>query len=623
MFDTEGKEKAKMKLRRTFPIFLILALFLGNGPTTEGDDHRDYTRRGGTRWSYQVVDSVGLEGGHTSLALDAAGNAHISYYDGDTRDLKYARWTGTAWDIQTVDGEGGDDVGQHTSLALDAAGRPHISYYDVTRGNLKYARWTGTTWATQAVEAGGDVGTNTSLALDAAGNPHISYSDRTNYALKYAHWTGGTWDIQTLASLGIQPYHTDRDTSLALDSAGQPHISFSPYISYYGPDFALNYARWTGSTWDIQTVAKWGNRAKYSSLALDTAGQPHISYSYLDIVQQDRQDGLRYAYWMGSAWEFQTVDSGYVGAHTSLALDAAGHAHISYQDHEGTMDKLKYAHWTGSDWAIQTVDPDWRVHVGEHTSLALDAAGLPHISYRAGTNLKYARLISTARHVLVPLALHYDRTVLSLRLDEPEGATTFRDSSIYQNDGTCSGGSCPRAGVPGKANTALRFDGVDDYINLGNPASMNIDGQVSIEAWVNFQAADGIRNVVAHGYTRSPDAEVSLRVQDGRYEVGSWDGTSHKAWYNIPAKDLGRWVHLAGTYDGTAWRLFRNGVEVASTAEATGAVSVNGNWAIGARGTGTERFYQGLLDEVAIYNQALSPQEIQNHYQGTLGQRTR
>jgi hypothetical protein len=169
----------------------------------------------------------------------------------------------------------------------------------------------------------------------------------------------------------------------------------------------------------------------------------------------------------------------------------------------------------------------------------------------------------------------------------------------------------------------LRFDGVGDHINLGNPASMNIDGEITIEAWVNFEAADGIRNIVAHGYTRSPDAEVFLRVQDGRYEVGSWDGAGHKAWYNVPAEDFGRWVHLAGLYDGTAWRLFRNGLEVASTAEARGAVLVNGNWALGASGTGTERFFEGLLDEVAIYNRALSPQEIQNHYQGTLGQRTR
>ncbi|MDW8064406.1 MAG: carboxypeptidase regulatory-like domain-containing protein, partial [Anaerolineae bacterium] len=82
------------------------------------------------------------------------------------------------------------------SLALDGTGNPHISYYDASNGALKYARWTGSGWEIQKVDAGGDVGQYTSLALDSAGNPHISYYDASNGALKYAHWTGSGWEIQ-------------------------------------------------------------------------------------------------------------------------------------------------------------------------------------------------------------------------------------------------------------------------------------------------------------------------------------------------------------------------------------------------------------------------------------------
>ena len=79
----------------------------------------------GNVWYIQTVDSEG--GTYTSVALDAAGQPHISYlYGHRTSDLKYAHWTGSIWYIQTVDSEG--FVGRYTSLALDADGRPHISY---------------------------------------------------------------------------------------------------------------------------------------------------------------------------------------------------------------------------------------------------------------------------------------------------------------------------------------------------------------------------------------------------------------------------------------------------------------------------------------------------------------
>ncbi|CUS06283.1 exported protein of unknown function [Candidatus Promineifilum breve] len=323
-------------------------------------------------WDIETVDSDGIPGYHTSLALDAAGNPRISYSEVGGDDLKYAAWNGTSWDIATVDSAG--DVGDYTSLALDSAGRPRISYHDFTNGDLKYAAWDGSSWVVETVDSAGVVGQFTSLALDATGRPRISYRHFNNGDLKYAAWNGSSWDIETVDSAGdVGPY-----TSLALDSAGRPRISY-----YALTNGDLKFAAWDGSNWNVETVDSAGHVGYYTSLALDSAGQPRISYQ--DVTNLD----LKYAAWDGASWDIETVDSvGFLGWDTSLALDAAGNPRISH--HDASNSDLRYAAWDGTNWVVETVDSAG--NVGGYSSLALDACGNPRISYynSSSLDLKYA-----------------------------------------------------------------------------------------------------------------------------------------------------------------------------------------------------------------------------------------
>ena len=181
--------------------------------------------------------------------------------------------------------------------------------------------------------------------------------------------------------------------------------------------------------------------------------------------------------------------------------------------------------------------------------------------------------------------------------------------SVGTNHGTLLNGAgiAPSSAVgPG----ALLLDGSDDYVAIGNPLGLQITGQITIAAWIQAYATDGFRNIVAKGYSTSPNGEIYLRISNGIYQIGSWNGLDHLANAAGASADVGSWVHLAGTYDGTKWNLYRNGLLVSSAVDAVGAVAVNESWAIGARGTGTERFFNGLVDDVRIYNTALNTSEV-------------
>jgi len=321
---------------------------------------------GGGSWQAEVVASgLGQWGGFPSIVVDSQGTPHVSYCDFATNggSLMYATRGAGGWSTQAVDAGG---VGVFTSLALDANDYPHIAYYDGVNDGLKYTYWNGSSWNFASTEKNSSA-RFISMALDGAGHPHIAYYNLAQQSIKYATWNGSTWNVQTIEAIGLIGSTSYRETSIAVDRLGRPHVSY-----YQESTQKLKYATWNGVAWQKQVADSQKERGQVSSLTLDASDYPHIAYS--DTLDFHR---LLYGVWNGTTWQQEIVDSdGQVGWSPSLALDSASAPRIAYRDIE--QGSVRYAYKDGSGWHHETVDGTTSDDVGYYVDMAL-ADDVPHI----------------------------------------------------------------------------------------------------------------------------------------------------------------------------------------------------------------------------------------------------
>jgi len=202
--------------------------------------------------------------------------------------------------------------------------------------------------------------------------------------------------------------------------------------------------------------------------------------------------------------------------------------------------------------------------------------------------------------------------------DEGSG-NAANDGSGYGNNGTIYGASwtddTPHKVVgAGAGKYALSFDGVDDYVEVPDNSVFNFGtGDFTIEVWAKPNALAGdYRALVTEDLDRR---DLCLILNNG--------GLSAKMYLDVdyvtqlsPALSwsLGQWYHLVATRKNGVTKMFRDGQEVSSATNQTGSVDASSGFYIGRFRIVSWHPWNGLIDEVRIYSEALSAAEIQKHY---------
>ena len=194
--------------------------------------------------------------------------------------------------------------------------------------------------------------------------------------------------------------------------------------------------------------------------------------------------------------------------------------------------------------------------------------------------------------------------------DEGQGRL-LQDSSGNGNHGTIHGAAWVTCG----SRFALSFDGVDDYLDCGAGASLNLSRAVTVEAWVCPAAIPGAGEAGVLG--KCYGSFFLTQYTDGNFwwYIGG-GGSSIRA----PVSP-GRWHHVAGTFDGKTSRLYVDGTPRGSKTFESRSIPEGGSFFLGTSSGDSHYtkgyFYKGMIAEVAVHERALSAEEIAGHYRTT------
>lgn len=207
-------------------------------------------------------------------------------------------------------------------------------------------------------------------------------------------------------------------------------------------------------------------------------------------------------------------------------------------------------------------------------------------------------------------AVKDDSLMLYLPFDEDEGEVVT-DQSGHGIEGKLHGA---KLSLDGKFGGCLLLESSDQYVEIPPVPELDITDQITIEVWILPQLSQPDSNILGRrsqanvgGYCLQWSAQFTGKPQIETWlYIGSWQGTRQR---QKISPEPGKWHHVAAVYDGKSLRQYIDG-ELDVEMEISGKInSVQEVFRIGEAQTGLPGMV-GRVDEVAVYNRALSEEEI-------------
>ena len=183
--------------------------------------------------------------------------------------------------------------------------------------------------------------------------------------------------------------------------------------------------------------------------------------------------------------------------------------------------------------------------------------------------------------------------------------TTVNDSSGNGNNGTITNATWTTSG---KYGDGLVFNGTNALVTIPDAASLHLTTGMTLEAWVNPSSVTStFRDVIYKGNDNYWLEATS--VYSGEPAAGATLGSSDVATYGTAALATSTWTFLTETYNGSTLALYVNGKQVSSLAQtgniltSTNPLQIGGDSIYG-------QYFQGMIDEVRVYNVALTAAQI-------------